>query len=107
MIIIYFYQIKNIVKRVDDSVIVFACSTVLIFFIINDILYNLKIIITGEFMQIGVFIFLFAQSAILSRRFSLAFRDIENLSNHLSVINNAYSNFVPKEFLKNSKTKKA
>ena len=100
MIIIYFYQIKNIVKRVDDSVIVFACSTVLIFFIINDILYNLKIIITGEFMQIGVFIFLFAQSAILSRRFSLAFRDIENLSNHLSVINNAYSNFVPKEFLR-------
>ena len=51
-------------------------------------------------MQIGVFIFLFAQSVILSRRFSLAFRDIEKLSNHLTIINSAYSNFVPKEFLR-------
>ncbi len=100
MIIVYYYQIINIIKRVEDSVTIFLCTNVLIIFILNDILYNLKFIITGEFMQIGVFIFLFAQSVILSRRFSLAFRDIEKLSNNLSIINNAYSNFVPKEFLK-------
>lgn len=100
MIIIYYYQILNIIKKVEDSITVFLCSSVLIVFILNDILYNLKIIITGEFMQIGVFIFLFAQSVILSRRFSLAFRDIEKLSNHLTIINSAYSNFVPKEFLR-------
>ena len=100
MIIVYYYQILNIINKVEDSITVFLCSSVLIVFILNDILYNLKIIITGEFMQIGVFIFLFAQSVILSRRFSLAFRDIEKLSNHLTIINAAYSNFVPKEFLR-------
>jgi class 3 adenylate cyclase/CheY-like chemotaxis protein len=100
IILVYYYQIKIIIKRVDDSITVFLCTNFLIIFILNDILYNLKFIITGEFMQIGVFIFLLAQSVILSRRFSSAFRDIEKLSSHLSIVNNAYSNFVPKEFLR-------
>lgn len=99
IVIIYIYQVRLVVKRREDALVIFLFSNFLILFIVNDILYNLKVIVTGELMQIGVFIFLLAQSVILSRRFSRAFRDIEDLSNHLTLVNAAYSNFVPREFL--------
>jgi class 3 adenylate cyclase len=98
--IVYYYQVKVIIKGREDSITLFLSTNILIFFTLNDIFYNLEFLRTSEFIQIGVFIFLMAQSVILSRRFSLAFRDIEILSSHLSIVNNAYSNFVPKEFLK-------
>lgn len=99
IITIYVYQINLVVKQRGDAIVIFLFSNFLILFIVNDILYNLKIIVTGELMQIGVFIFLLAQSVILSRRFSRAFRDIEELSSHLKLVNAAYSNFVPREYL--------
>ena len=100
IVIVLYYQIKIILKDRQDSITIFLSTAVLILFILNDIFYNLKIILTNEFIQIGVFFFLLAQAVILSRRFSLAFRDVEKISGHLTIVNDAYSNFVPKEFLR-------
>lgn len=100
IVVVLYYQIKIIFKGREDSITIFLSTNILILFILNDIFYNLKIIRTSEFIQIGVFFFLLAQAVILSRRFSLAFREVEKISDHLSVVNTAYSNFVPKEFLR-------
>ncbi len=99
ILIVIFHQIKIILRRRDDSILIFLSTNILVLFIVNDFLYNKKLVQTSELLQVGVFIFLLAQSVILSRRFSLAFSDIERISNHLSIVNKAYSNFVPKEFL--------
>jgi len=51
--------------------------------LINDILYQQMMIDTGNFAPIGVFIFIFFQSVVLSQRFSKAFVTAEELSNKL------------------------
>ena len=58
--------------------------------IINDILYKQSIIHTGQFVPFGLLIFFFAQSVILSLRFSK--------SSEKELV---YERFVPKEFLRN------
>ncbi len=69
--------------------------------IINDLLYNNEIYITGfdNLLPFGVFIFIFSQSFILSQLFSNAFKSVKVLSSDLSKTNEAYSKFVPIEFL--------
>ena len=70
--------------------------------IINDLLFNIEIVITGygNLLPFGVFLFIFSQSFILSQIFSNAFKSVSVLSNNLSLTNAAYSRFVPVEFLK-------
>ena len=99
ILIVIFHQIKIIIRRRDDSILIFLSSGSLTIFVFNDFLYNSKLVQTSELLQVGVFIFLLAQSVILSRRFSLAFSEIEKISNHLNAVNKSYSTFVPKEFL--------
>jgi class 3 adenylate cyclase len=70
--------------------------------IINDLLFNNEIVVTGygNLLPFGVFLFIFSQSFILSQIFSNAFKSVNVLSNNLSLTNAAYSRFVPVEFLK-------
>ncbi|PJZ56700.1 adenylate/guanylate cyclase domain-containing protein [Leptospira barantonii] len=70
--------------------------------IANDLLYYNEFYLTGfsNLLPFGVFIFIFFQSLILSQIFSNAFQSIKNLSRNLSLTNEAYSRFVPSEFLK-------
>lgn len=73
----------------------------IIFFlaVINDVLYMNNTINTGEFFSLGLFIFIFSQSFILSLRFSQAFFSVERLSENLHKLNIANSRFVPKQVL--------
>ncbi len=70
--------------------------------IINDLLFNNEVVVTGygNLLPFGVFLFIFSQSFILSQIFSNAFKSVNVLSNNLSLTNAAYSRFVPVEFLK-------
>jgi class 3 adenylate cyclase len=99
VVIIYFYLILCITRRRIDALTIFIFANIFCIFIFNDILGTLRIIHTTDFLPIGVFIFMLSQSIILSRRLSTAYRDVESLSIELSSLNNAYSNFVPKQFL--------
>lgn len=60
--------------------------------IINDALHQSEIISTGYYGPLGLFIFIFSQSHLLSLRFTKAFARVENLTN-------AYEPFVPKQIL--------
>lgn len=69
-------------KREGASILLIGC----IFLgttIFNDILYNNQVINTGYYTPLGLFIFIFSQSFILSKRFSRAFRTAELFSEKL------------------------
>ncbi len=78
-----------------------AISGWIIFFlaVTNDVLYMNNVVNTGEFSPLGLFIFIFSQSFILSLRFSQAFFSVEKLSENLNKLNIANSRFVPKQIL--------
>ncbi|MGK5091577.1 adenylate/guanylate cyclase domain-containing protein [Deltaproteobacteria bacterium TL4] len=50
---------------------------------VNDLLYVNLIIATGNFFSLGLFVFIFSQSFLLSLRFSKAFVMVEDLSKNL------------------------
>ncbi len=56
---------------------------VLFLTMLNDILYNQRIIYTSMLFPFGLFIFIFAQSFVLSILFSRAFNEVEILSDQL------------------------
>jgi adenylate cyclase len=66
---------------------------------VNDALYNNELIQTGNLYPFGLFIFIFSQSFILSLIFAKSFLNVEKLSGELLLTNQAYTRFVPKEFL--------
>lgn len=73
---------------------------------INDILASENAISTPLLLPVGLFLFIFSQSFMLSLRFSLAFRSVEQLSAGLQLTtrdlqetNSAYARFVPAQFL--------
>ena len=55
--------------------------------IINDIIFAHEAVSTGYVLSFGFFIFIFLQSFLLSKRFSLSFKEVDNLSKELSVLN--------------------
>ncbi|MCB1307175.1 MAG: adenylate/guanylate cyclase domain-containing protein [Leptospiraceae bacterium] len=66
---------------------------------INDILYASNKLNTGYYAPFGLFLFMFAQSYLLARIFTGAFKAINRLTDKLTHTNQAYSRFVPVEFL--------
>lgn len=64
--------------------------------VLNDVLADQEIIDSILLIPFGLFLFIFSQAFILSRRFSRAFIRIEKLTQ-------AYQRFVPAEFLANLK----
>jgi adenylate cyclase len=60
--------------------------------VINDVLYTNEVVFTGNYAPFGLFIFIFAQSFILSIRSSRAFSSVEMLSA-------TFQKFVPSKFL--------
>ncbi|QHT71502.1 GHKL domain-containing protein [Rhodocytophaga rosea] len=54
---------------------------VLTFF--NDLLYSHKIIYTGNYISLGLFVFIFSQAFLLTRRFSFAFSELESSNRKL------------------------
>ncbi|MDX1957690.1 MAG: adenylate/guanylate cyclase domain-containing protein [Leptospiraceae bacterium] len=98
-----FYGVYALIKaglaKKDGAFIALTGFIVLVFTIINDILYGNFLINTAQLAPFGLFIFIFSQAFMLSSRFSRAFLNVEVLSQDLSKTNKAYSRFVPTEFL--------
>ncbi|TGL50605.1 adenylate/guanylate cyclase domain-containing protein [Leptospira wolffii] len=95
------YVLIRLVRMGADGALM-ALSGVLALTItaINDILYSQALLNFGYYLPLGLFVFIFAQSYLLSFRFSQAFLYIERLSDNLLEVNKAYSRFVPLAFLK-------
>ena len=74
-----------------------------IFFFIamsNDILHSRNIINTTVLMNYGVFAFVIVQAFFLAKKSVAAYKQIEELSSNLLLINQSLERFVPSAFLK-------
>ncbi|MCB1169877.1 MAG: adenylate/guanylate cyclase domain-containing protein [Leptospiraceae bacterium] len=84
----------------EGAVFVTLASLVLSATVVNDLAYNQQVIQTAQLVGVGLFVFIFIQAFILSIRFSRAFSTIESMKDNLQQYNQAYSRFVPEEFLR-------
>jgi len=67
----------------DGSIIFLGGFFILFMTVVNDVLSDNKIIHTGNIIPLGLFIFIFSQTWILSIRFSRSFAAVERLSGEL------------------------
>ncbi|HRP67903.1 MAG TPA: adenylate/guanylate cyclase domain-containing protein, partial [Turneriella sp.] len=88
-----------IIRKRPGAFVIALSSFFLAFSVVNDVLYSQKLIFTFQMTGLGLFIFIFSQSFILSMKFSKAFSTNEILSENLTRYNIAYERFVPREFL--------
>jgi signal transduction histidine kinase len=80
-LLLFVYGIYTLVlatlKRNYDAFIFLAGFFILFLTAINDMLYNESLIETGQFIPLGLFIFIFSQAFLISLRFSNAFATVE------------------------------
>ena len=86
---IYVLVLSSVRNR-EGAFLFFLGFIVLVFTVVNDILYSRMITQTGYFIPLGLLIFIFFQSFLLSRRFSMAFNTIDKQSQELKETNKAY-----------------
>ncbi|MCZ8237815.1 MAG: ATP-binding protein [Leptospiraceae bacterium] len=77
--------IRALLQKREGSVIFFNGSIFLFIIAINDILNQMLIIRTGYYANWGLLIFLFSQTIMLSRRFSMAYYRLEELQKSLDL----------------------
>ncbi|TGM12867.1 adenylate/guanylate cyclase domain-containing protein [Leptospira selangorensis] len=97
---IFFVLVRLVRSGAEGSLMALGGVIALTAAAINDSLYSQAVINTGYYLPLGLFVFIFVQSYLLSFRFSQAFLYIERLSDNLLEVNKAYSRFVPLAFLK-------
>ncbi|WP_026702580.1 sensor histidine kinase [Salibacterium aidingense] len=83
-----------------------AAMTILLAFVVNDVLHYNHVVNTGETVSIGMFFYLFAQSFILSNVFTKALNDSEQLSERLEKVNQTLEEKVKKRTKKLSEANK-
>jgi len=81
-------------RRRSGSIIFLIGTLVLSFTAINDVLYNALIINTMNLSPFGFVTAVFAQASILSIRSTRAFRQVQNLSDELSQVNQNLENTI-------------
>ena len=77
-------------RKREGAVILLTGTCVIVLTIVNDVLYDNTIIRTGQFINLGIFVFIFSQSVLLSTRFSKAFETVETQTRELTRTNLAF-----------------
>ncbi len=93
-------MIRAIKNRRIGSLMILLAMVILLLSITNDMLYSNQVIKTFYMTQIGFILFIVIQALMLSRRFAVSFKTIENLTTNLQEFNDSLSRFVPFQFLK-------
>jgi signal transduction histidine kinase len=79
-----FWRLIAATLQKEEDAWMMLCSYVFLFFItINDFLYYNKLVGSEFFMPVGLFIVVFSQSFVLSKRLSFAFGTVEDLTSKL------------------------
>ncbi len=79
--------IKSIKHKRDGAFILFIGVCIFFIAVLNDILYMMSLIKTTEISPLGLLVFIFSQSLVLSMRFSHAFVKNEELTETLNYQN--------------------
>jgi two-component system sensor histidine kinase ChiS len=91
--IAYILIVINSKKREGASWVAFGLI-VFLGALINDLLYLNNFIYTGFLFPVGLFVFIFSQSFILSMRFSKAFATVESMSEKLLTLDRLKDDFL-------------
>ncbi len=95
--IFIFMGIIRALKYKRPNAVIFLLGIIFVLLIAaNETLYYAKILKTSNVLHLGIFVFVFSQSFALSRRFSSALFDVENLSEKLNIYNRELENIVQK-----------
>jgi PAS domain S-box-containing protein len=86
---IYVLILSSVRKR-EGAFLFFLGFIILFLTVVSDILYSRMITQIGYLAPLGLFIFIFFQAFLLSRRFSMAFNTVEKQSQELNETNKAY-----------------
>lgn len=84
--LLFVYSIAYFRKR-ENSLINALAIMMLFLSAINDTLYFNNVIYTTELASVGLVFFLFTQSIMISKRYSMAYLQSEKLSNDLAILN--------------------
>ncbi|MGC9313809.1 MAG: adenylate/guanylate cyclase domain-containing protein, partial [Sediminispirochaetaceae bacterium] len=68
--------------------------------LVHDIIKAMVVLPTIFLVPFGLFVFIFFQSMVMTKKFAVAFRQTEQMSAHLLQLNTSLERFVPKEFLR-------
>lgn len=82
-IYIFYILARALYRRYENSVVLFLEYCFLFVILINDILYYNGVVDTSFLMPLGLFVMVFSQAFVLSKKASVAFRDVEVLSDRL------------------------
>ncbi|MBP7282270.1 MAG: SpoIIE family protein phosphatase [Leptospiraceae bacterium] len=95
-LIFYTFYILTIINIRKREGAVWMALGLLIFLITltNDLLYLNNLIYTGFLFPLGLFVFIFSQSFILSMRFSKAFATVESMSEKLLTLDKLKDDFM-------------
>ncbi|MBN1546094.1 MAG: response regulator [Syntrophaceae bacterium] len=77
----FFSIVKTVLKKRSESLLVLCGCIFLLLTIINDVLFSFALIPTAYIFPIGLVIFIFFMSAVLSTRFAKTYKT----ANHLSI----------------------
>ncbi len=79
--------IRASTRKREGSFILLAGTCAIVITMVNDVLYDNTVIRTGQFIDLGIFVFIFSQSVLLSNRFSKAFETVESQTQELTSTN--------------------
>jgi PAS domain S-box-containing protein len=82
--------ILAVYRKREGALILLVGTCVMVLTIVNDVLYDNTIIRTGQFINLGIFVFIFSQSVLLSARFSKALETVESQTRELTGTNLAF-----------------
>ncbi len=96
LLIVYtgYVLIKINLNKREGAVWITSGLLVFLSALINDLLYLNNLIYTGFLFPIGLFVFVFSQSFILSMRFSKAFTTVETMSDRLLALDKMKDDFL-------------
>ena len=95
----FFAAILSLLRKREGSLIFLLGMLFLAIFTVYDTLISLNIISAVHLGSVGLLIFIFSQSFLLSFRFAKSFAAVDALSTNLIKTNIALRKFVPAEFL--------
>jgi Signal transduction histidine kinase len=91
---IFYILISALYKRLENSFVLFLGYCFLFVILINDILFYNGMVDTSFLMPLGLFVMVFSQAFVLSKKASVAFRDVEILSEKLRQYNKELEDIV-------------
>jgi two-component system sensor histidine kinase ChiS len=90
-----FYCLVKSIRKKREGAFIFTIGFVIIFStVINDVLYSMNVIKSFSMVSYGLTLFILAQSFIISRRFSNAYRKSEILSSEIQKMNKIKDEFM-------------